>query len=407
MYSYAARFTQLRHLLTVVCSIAIAGGALLVGLGIVSLLRPAESPGETAPVGLPGQPSEDVEAQAADGKGDSPDSAAIETKGKALAESAADEPPAMAATSPAKTRGGLWLIVVGAGTILASIIVWALAYVALKIDANTVRVSATIRDLHEEIERHGAILNSIAESSRLSDGARSIAHRQEELNALRAAIHTNIDLQDWEAARYLVAELERRFGHKEEAQRLGEKVNRACSKFYNQEVARALPRIEHLFDEHNWEVAGQEIGRLLAAFPNEPRFARLQDELAQRREQRKQQLVDAFTHAVQRDDLDIDAGMQILKELDQYLNRNEAAELQEVARKVVKGKLLQLGVRFRFAVTEERWRDALEVGVSIIEEFPNSRMAHEVQDRLNVLRERAGLPADVEVSVSAASKPPS
>ncbi len=44
------------------------------------------------------------------------------------------------------------------------------------------------------------------------------------------------------------------------------------------------------------------------------------------------------------------------------------------------------------------WRDALEVGVSIAEEFPNSRIAQEVRERLNILRERAGLAADVEVT---------
>ena len=336
MYSRAARFSQLRHLLTILAIVAIVGGSILIGVGIVRF----------------------------------------------------------------ETDSGLWLIVAGAAIILVTVMMVVLAFVAIKIDANTLRLSAALRDLHDEIERHGYKLDSIAEGTRLSDRAKSIAHRQEDLNALRSAIEDDLSLHDWEAARYLITEMEQRFGYKEEAERLLEKVNRACSKFYHQEVARAVPLIERLFDEHQWDRAAQEISRLLAAFPNEARFTQLRRELDERKEARKKELVGAFTRAVQRDDIDIDAGMEILKELDHYLNRKEAAALEESARKVVKGKLLQLGVRFRFAVSEERWRDALEVGVSIIEEFPNSRMAREVQESLHVLRERAGIPADVEVTSS-------
>ena len=350
MYRRAPRFTQLRNLLTFLASVGLAGGAVLVGLGIATLLRP--------------------------------------------------EGPA----GPWLGVSGVWLIVGGGAVILNYLWLWLLVYTLLKTDANTSRTSAAIHDLYEEAKVHGAKLDSIAESVLLSDTAKSIAHRAEELNALRSAIDADITLHDWEAARYLITEMERRFGYKEEAQQLLERVNQACNRFYNQEIARAVPLIEHLFDEHQWERAAREVGRLVAAFPNEGRFLRLRQELDERKEQRKRELVEAFTHAVQRDDLDIDAGMEILKELDHYLAREEAAELEEAARKVVKGKLLQLGVRFRFAVNEERWRDALEVGVSIIEEFPNSRMAHEVQDRLGVLRERAGLPADVEVTTSQADR---
>jgi outer membrane protein assembly factor BamD (BamD/ComL family) len=336
MYSQAARFSQLRHLLTAAVVIAIAGGAALIGLGIVRFSTP----------------------------------------------------------------GGLWLIVVGAATILASVVVAVIAFIALKIDANTLRVSTAIRDLHDEIERQGAKLDAVAESTRLSDTAKSIAHREEDRNALRAAIYNDIDLHDWEAASYLISEMERRFGYREEAERLQEKLNEARSEFYDQEVARALPLIHRLFDARQWDRAAEEIGRLLAAFPSEPRFVQLQEELAQRKEARKEQLVKEFAASVERDDIDIDTGMAILEELDQYLSREEAARVAESARKVVKGKLLQLGVRFRFAVIEERWRDALEVAVTIMDEFPNSQMAREVQERLVILRERAGMPADVEVSSS-------
>lgn len=341
MYSRAARFSQLRHVLTAVVVSAVAGGGVLIGLGIV---RFADA-------------------------------------------------------------DGLWLIVTGAGAILAAAWASTVAFIALKVDANTMRTSAAIRDLYDELERYGAKLDAIAASTRLSDVAKSIAHREEERNALRAAIYNEIDLHNWEAAYYLVSEMERRFGTRDEGQRLRDRLNEARSQFYDEEVAKALPHIQSLFKDHRWNVAAEEIGRLMVAFPNEPRFKRLEQELTRLKEARKQQLVRDFTAAVDRDDIDIDTGMDVLKELDQYLTRAEAAELEASARKVVKGKLLQLGVRFRFAVTEERWPDALEVAVRIMDEFPNSTMAREVGQRLDALRARAGLPANVEVT-SPATEPP-
>ena len=339
MYAQSARFRQLKRLLTVLVALPIGGGAALVALGIVRF---------------------------------------------ASAE-------------------GLWLIIAGGAIIIHNLIVWVFGQALLKVDANTARSAGTLYDLLEELQRHTARLDDIGKNVRLSDAARSLAHRQEEGNALRAAIRAEIGRNDWEAVWHLISDMEQRYGYKDEAERLRQQVRHEQAAFYHSEVARAVPLIEQMFDAYDWELAEQEIGRLLRAFPNEARFTQLSEELQRRRQARKEELVRTFTEAVQRDDIDIDTGMQVLQELDKYLTPQEAKELEESARKVVRGKLEQLGVRFRFAVTEERWRDALEVGVSITEEFPNSRVAQEVRERLNILRERAGLAADVEVT---SAKPP-
>jgi hypothetical protein len=63
--------------------------------------------------------------------------------------------------------------------------------------------------------------------------------------------------------------------------------------------------------------------------------------------------------------------------------------IQSTARTVFKEKLLQLGVQFRFAVQGKRWQDAVDIGLELIREFPNARMAHEVRERIETLRERA------------------
>ncbi len=61
-----------------------------------------------------------------------------------------------------------------------------------------------------------------------------------------------------------------------------------------------------------------------------------------------------------------------------------------------KEKLLRLGVQFRFAVTERRWQDALAIGLEIIRDYPNARMASEVRDALDMLRQRAHESAESE-----------
>ena len=105
------------------------------------------------------------------------------------------------------------------------------------------------------------------------------------------------------------------------------------------------------------------------------------------KEQHKQELRAAWDLAVRRSDTD--HAIEVLKELDQYLSPAEAKALQNTARDVFKEKLLQVGVQFRFAVKEKRWQDALDTGLELIRDFPNARMANEVRDALDTLRERS------------------
>ena len=72
--------------------------------------------------------------------------------------------------------------------------------------------------------------------------------------------------------------------------------------------------------------------------------------------------------------------------------------LKKSARELFKERLLQLAVKFQFAVKEKRWKDALDAGLEIMEEFPNARMAQEVREHLEALRERAGLTVNIEVT---------
>jgi hypothetical protein len=70
-----------------------------------------------------------------------------------------------------------------------------------------------------------------------------------------------------------------------------------------------------------------------------------------------------------------------------YLSPNEGLALQEAAKDVFKTKLHNMGVQFSMAVSDKRWEAALDFGQQIMHDFPNSRMAGEIQGKLDVLRQ--------------------
>jgi len=78
--------------------------------------------------------------------------------------------------------------------------------------------------------------------------------------------------------------------------------------------------------------------------------------------------------------------LEILRELDQYLTPNEGLALQEGARDVFRTKLHNLGVQFSLAVSGKQWAKALETGMEIIRDFPNSRMAEEIREKIDALK---------------------
>ena len=157
--------------------------------------------------------------------------------------------------------------------------------------------------------------------------------------------------------------------------------------------------IESQFEAHEWPRAQHEIDRLLNALPDDPRVLGLLDRMKALKEQHKQELKAAWGEAVRKHDTD--HAIDVLKELDQYLSPAEGQSLQASARNVFKEKLLQLGIQFRFAVNERRWQDALSSGLDLIREFPNARMANEVREAMDTLRERARQAAEAQPTVSA------
>lgn len=259
--------------------------------------------------------------------------------------------------------------------------------VLVKAEGTTFRMYDTMRDIHLAYLAANKHLEVIAENVQLSDGVRALMHRDRERTALRIAINEEIIRGDIEAAYALVEQLEARHGYKIEAGRMRQEVDVTCKRLNNHKVHEAVEQVRTLLDAQQWDGARRSMDRLLSNHPNSAEVKDLPRLFTVRRGEHKRRLLKDWDDAVRRND--VDRGITILKELDQYLTRNEAAALEESARGVFRTKLHNLGLQFSFAVSESSWREALDVGRQIMHEFPNSRMAQEVRDRMHVLEKRA------------------
>jgi hypothetical protein len=127
---------------------------------------------------------------------------------------------------------------------------------------------------------------------------------------------------------------------------------------------------------------------LQQAFGDDEQVRRLPHDIEARRQAHKKQLVDSWHDAVNRHD--IDGSIEILKQLDAYLTPQEAESFQETARGVFKEKLNNLRTQFTLAVQDHKWTEAVRLGETIVNEFPNTRIAQEVGEKMGTLRQRAG-----------------
>ncbi|MBN2562741.1 MAG: hypothetical protein JXQ75_17600 [Phycisphaerae bacterium] len=274
-------------------------------------------------------------------------------------------------------------LVLGAGAVFT----WGAVDVALKIEANSFRIYDVLRDIHASLDEYRPHLRTIADNAQLSDTARAITHRANERTALRLAINEEIIRGDWEAGYALVELLESRHGYKNEAARLRMEVDRSREQALKHELRERVERVRSYMDRHDWDRARREMDGLIAENPDNEEVRELPNLFADLRSEHKRRLLKEWDESVQRNE--IDRGIAVLKELDQFLTPNEAAALEESARGVFRAKLHNLGVQFSLAVADHDWQGALAAGRQIMEEFPNCRMAAEVKSRIYALSARA------------------
>jgi len=237
------------------------------------------------------------------------------------------------------------------------------------------------------LEAQAKATTELREISTLSDAAKQVAYRAKDLEALRSAIREDLSRGDFEAATMLVNEMERRFGYALEADKIREQINASSRKAIDQRVADTVEHVELLLTRHEWVDATRESDRLVRLFPTHPEARRLPDRIAIAKDNHKRELLKLWKEAVARDD--VDRSLELLRQLDPYLTAAEAEAYKENARDVFRKKLQQLGSAFALHVHDKNWSEALRIGKQITDEFPNTRMAAEVRERLPILQEKA------------------
>jgi hypothetical protein len=221
----------------------------------------------------------------------------------------------------------------------------------------------------------------------LSDTAKRIAYRQEDVNAVRRAIRDDMTKGDYDAAMVLVQEMSHTFGYREEAEQFREQITSARAKDQERKIQTATRKLDEIIARHDFETASKEAAKLQRLYPESEQVKLAVRRVVQAREQYKHQLEREFLAASERDD--VDRAMQLLTELDRYLTEEEAEPFRETARGVIGKRRDNLGVQFKIAVHDKEWTRAVHVGEQIIRDFPNTRMADEVRSMLDLLRERA------------------
>jgi hypothetical protein len=254
-----------------------------------------------------------------------------------------------------------------------------------KVDGNE-----KLENILQTLNTSRTLLGEISHGVRLSEAAKAIVFRDQDRKSLSEAVLDKLHQSDYDATFAIIDNIAHRTGYENLAQELKHQADVYRNASQEEQINQVISYIERLCDEHQWTKATMQAQRLIKSNPNHLRVQALPDMIANRREERKRELLRAWDDAVKRGATD--ESIEILRELDLYLTPNEGLALQESARDVFRNKLHELGVQFSMAVTEKRWADALATGEQIMQDFPNSRMAQEIRERHDALKKRVEPP---------------
>ena len=239
----------------------------------------------------------------------------------------------------------------------------------------------------DELERIKAALNQVNQCTRLSETAKAIAFRDNDTQMLREVVFDKLQQKDFDAAYEIIDEIAHRTGYRKLAEQLHLQADKYRDSTDTERMSQSIANIEKLLEEHQWARASAQIERLITEYPSNEKALATRQRLSEKKDERKKVLLNAWDDAVKRQATD--RSIEILRELDQYLTPNEGLALQEAARDVFRSKLHNLGVQFSLAISGKQWAKAAETGGEIIRDFPNSRMAEEIREKIDILRTHA------------------
>lgn len=252
----------------------------------------------------------------------------------------------------------------------------------------------SIRDGLNKLEMMVGLLNQnrsailqMSQVESLSDSARRVLLAESDTQALRKAVLDKLHQQDFGSTYGMISQIEQVPGFESLAAQLRAEADRYRGASEQERSVQVMNHIDRLCEDYQWAEANAEIDKLVRLYGESENTRAMRQKLMDAKQQRKKELLRAWDDAVKK--RQTDHSLEILKELDLYLTPNEGLALQESARDVFRTKLHNLGVEFSLAVADRRWSDALQSGEQIMSDFPNSRMAQEIREKIEILREKA------------------
>ncbi|MFC1738392.1 hypothetical protein ACFL1G_04990 [Planctomycetota bacterium] len=277
----------------------------------------------------------------------------------------------------------IWLLVILMFLLLGILILSKILKTIETIQGNSVR----LEKIAEALEKNRAVLSNISNNTRLSEAAKTIASRDINRQALSEAVFDKLQQNDFDTMYEIIDEVSHMAEFKDLAQQLRQQAEIYRTASDQEKMKQIIAHIEKLLESCEWAKASVHIERLIKAYPDAEEAKALRATLLKKKEEQKKKLLTLWDDAVKREATD--RSLEILRELDQYLTPNEGLALQEAARDVFRNKLHNLGVRFSLAISGKQWKDAVSIGQQIMKSFPNSRMAQEIREKIDVLRQKA------------------
>lgn len=274
------------------------------------------------------------------------------------------------------------LLLVGGVTILVAIVTILSAVVNMLSVAKQSNIK--LEQLSNSLEKMRSTLTQLNQTARISETAKIIAYHESDKQILQEAVFDRLQLPDFNAAFAMIDEIAAHTEYISLAEQLRAEAARYKNATTQERINQVVIQIENLFDDNQWVKASSRIERLIKDHPDSEKAKVMRQKLLEKKIERKRILLNAWDDAVKREDTD--RSLEILQELDMYLSPNEALALKEAAGGVFRNKLHNLGVQFSLAISEKRWDNAFQTGKQIVRYFPNSKMAEEIREKLDVLK---------------------
>jgi hypothetical protein len=229
-------------------------------------------------------------------------------------------------------------------------------------------------------------LARIDEHVMLSDAAKRLLYRDRELDLVRMMLERDIAAGDHDAALRLVDELGAQFGRLEEAENHRSRIESIRQAEVQNRLSSGVQVIRRHLANGDWSAATAEADRLHRLLPDAPGLDGLANQIASARARHAADIETRMREAHAAGE--IDEAMRLLRELDRHLVSDESSRVVDVAQAIIVAHRDLIGRRFRDAVSEKQWTVALELGESIVRDYPNTRMAEETTAVLPGIRSR-------------------